>query len=161
MFAVWEPEQVNGWCERQSSHRVSLCVYLWKQRNSENKDPISVITSNNSLVGFASVRPLGLSLLYRAESDLNLRQLLYSYYTVLKHTEERTYGRSACKYIKSLFSFLIKIQKLTISIKAWPSTKNRGGLLWRRAVQLSICHTEETSVCPDRFFPVNQLLISL
>lgn len=91
----------------------SLRVYLWKQRNSENKDPISVITSNNSLVGFSSVRPLCVSaslresLLYRAELDLNLRQLLYSYYTVLKHTEERTYGRSACKYIKSLFSFFL------------------------------------------------------
>lgn len=43
---------------------------------------------------------------------------------MLKHTEERTYGRSACKYIKSLFSFfLLKYKKLTIGVKARPSTK--------------------------------------
>lgn len=46
---------------------------------------------------------------------------------MLKHTEERTYGRSACKYIKSLFSFfLLKYKKLTIGVKARPSTKEGG-----------------------------------
>lgn len=128
-------------CERfESSRSVSLCVYLWKQRNSENKDPISVITSNNSLVGFSSVRPLSLSLCVstltsgvRSTPQTATIQLLYS---------AQTYGRKnvrpECMQIHKItfFLFLIKIQKLTISIEARPSTKNI-----QRAVQLSVCHT--------------------
>lgn len=69
----------------------------------------------------------------------------YSYYTVLKHREE-TYGRSACRYIKSLFSFSYKIQNLTISIEAPPSTKNKqegycGNRLW--SVSMTTPHAQE------------------
>lgn len=134
-------------CEWETSPRVSLCVYLWKQRNSENKDPISVITSNNSLVGFSSVRPLSVSLGVstlasgvRSKPQTATIQLLYS---------AQTYGRKnvrpECMQIHKItfFLFLIKIQKLTISFKARPSTKNRGGLLWQRAVRLSVTPGDE------------------
>lgn len=137
------PERnIFGVCKWESSQRLSLCVYLWKQRNSENKDPISVITSNNSLVGFRQF-VLSLSLCVstlssgdRSKPQTATIQLLYS---------AQTYGRKnvrpECMQIHKItfFLFLIKIQKLTISIKARPSTKNRGGFLWQRAVSLSVC----------------------
>lgn len=134
-------------CEIKSSHRFSLCVYLWKQRNSENKDPISVITSNNSLVGLSSVRPLSLSrCLYsiewsRSKAQTATIQLLYS---------AQTYGRKnvrpECMQIHKItfFLFLIKIQKLTISIKARPSTKNKQ----RRVTVATSCPTVCLSVTP-------------
>lgn len=137
----------------QSSRWLSLCVYLWKQRNSENKDPISVITSNNSLVGFFSlVRPLCLSLCplasgVQSKPQTATIQLLYS---------AQTYGRKnvrpECMQIHKItfFLFLIKIQKLTIGIKARPSTKkketNRGGLQWQQAVQLSVRNSRRGSL---------------
>lgn len=79
---------------------------------------------------------------------------------MLKHTEERTYGRSACKYIKSLFSFfLLKYKKLTIGVKARPSTKEEGEeeenkqrrVTVATAVRLSISkETRLTSACQNK-----------
>lgn len=149
-------------CEWESSHRVSLCVYLWKQRNSENKDPISVITSNNSLVGFSSVCPLclcvsTLSSGVRSKPQTATIQLLYS---------AQTYGRKnvrpECMQIHKItfFLFLIKIQKLTISIKARPSTKNKQRRVTVATSCPTVClsHRRETYTC---VFEVHQLLISL
>lgn len=81
---------------------------------------------------------------------------------MLKHTEERTYGRSACKYIKSLFSFfLLKYKKLTIGVKARPSTKGeeeeenkQRRVTAATAVRLSISRgTRSTSVCQNKSRP--------